>query len=53
MRLSDERYEEIKEEVADVYEELHITKFPVKCMEVCKGLGTYYFAIRDEQVRRK
>lgn len=39
MRLSDERYEEIKEEVADVYEELHITKFPVKCMEVCKGLG--------------
>lgn len=39
MRLSDERYEEIKEEVADVCEELHITKFPIKCVEVCKGLG--------------
>ncbi len=39
MRLSDERYEEIKEEVADVYNELHIIKFPVMAMDVCKGLG--------------
>lgn len=44
MRLSDERYEEIKEEVADVYEELHITKFPVKCMEVCKE----YFCLQRQ-----
>lgn len=50
MRLSDERYEEIKEEVADVYEELHITKFPVKCMEVCKGLSVYKGRIKQYEI---
>lgn len=39
MRLSDERYEEIKEEVVELYKELHITKFPVMAMDVCKRLG--------------
>lgn len=39
MRLSDERYEEIKEEVVELYKELHITKFPVMAMDVCKQLG--------------
>lgn len=39
MRLSDERYEEIKQEVVELYKELHITKFPVKAMDVCKQLG--------------
>ncbi len=39
MRLCDERYEEIKEEVAELYKELHITKFPVHAMDVCKQLG--------------
>ena len=38
MRLSDERYEEIKEEVVELYKELHITKFPVIAMDVCKQL---------------
>ncbi|MCR4954905.1 MAG: ImmA/IrrE family metallo-endopeptidase [Treponema sp.] len=39
MRLSDERYEEIKEEVVELYKELHITTFPVMAMDVCKQLG--------------
>lgn len=39
LRLSDERYEEIKEEVVNIYEELHITKFPIFAMDVCQGLG--------------
>ena len=39
LRLSDERYEEIKEEVVELYKELHITKFPVNAMDVCKRLG--------------
>ncbi|MEE1211050.1 MAG: ImmA/IrrE family metallo-endopeptidase [Treponema sp.] len=39
LRLSDERYEEIKEEVVELYKELHITKFPVMAMDVCKQLG--------------
>ena len=39
MKLYDERYEEIKEEVAELYKELHITKFPVHAMDVCKELG--------------
>ena len=38
VRLSDERYEEIKEEVVELYKELHITKFPVIAMDVCKEL---------------
>ena len=38
VRLSDERYEEIKEEVVELYKELHITKFPVIAMDVCKQL---------------
>ena len=42
MRLSDERYEEIKEEVVELYKELHITKFPVNAMDVCKQLGIAY-----------
>lgn len=39
MRLSDERYEEIKEEVVELYKELHITTFPVMAMDVCTQLG--------------
>ena len=38
VRRSDERYEEIKEEVVELYKELHITKFPVIAMDVCKQL---------------
>lgn len=38
MRLSDERYEEIKEEVVELYKELHITKFPVNAKDVCNQL---------------
>ena len=39
MRLSDERYEEIKEDVVELYKELHITKFPVNAMDVCRLLN--------------
>jgi len=39
LRLSDERYEEIKEEVVELYKELHITRFPVNAMDVCRKLG--------------
>lgn len=39
MRLSDERYEEIKEEVVELYKELHLTKFPVMAVDVCRQLG--------------
>lgn len=39
VRLEYERYEEIKEEVAQLYKELHITTFPVMCTDVCSRLG--------------
>lgn len=39
VKLSDERYEEIKTEVVELYKELHLTSFPVNAMDVCKKLG--------------
>lgn len=39
MQLSNERYEEIKEEVTDLYKELNITSFPINAMSVCQKLG--------------
>ena len=39
MYLSDSQYENIKENVVDMYEECGLTAYPIDCMEIARRLN--------------
>ena len=39
MYLSDDRYEVIKQEVVDMYEDCELTTYPIDCFEIARRLN--------------